>query len=260
MLNTKQTYLFIKVITFALLFCVVYTQSIVSELQFYTGLVICSNSLAPIKPSRLSNEQKFQFTFTKELKEIIVGLILGDLNVHKDKRAINGNASLRFIQSTIHTDYLEHLYIKFQDYCSVAPKILTPQPDKRTGKVYPTIRFQTHALPCCNEFFELFYPEGKKIVPLNIGDLLSPLGLAYWICEDGTFEKSSQRVILCTESFAIDEVEVLIRVLNSKWDLNSYKSKRGASYRIAIPRKSLPIMQNLCKLHMPVMMMHKIGL
>jgi hypothetical protein len=137
---------------------------------------------------------------------------------------------------------------------------LTPRPDKRTGKISPTIRFQTRALPCFNEFFDLFYPEGKKIVPLNIGDLLTPLGLAFWLCEDGTFEKSSQRVILCTESFAIDEVEVLIRVLNSKWDLNCYKSKRGASYRIAIPRKSLPIVQNLCEPHMPVMMMHKIGL
>jgi hypothetical protein len=104
MLNTKQTYLFIKVITLALLIYVVYTQSIVSELHFFTGLAFCSNSIAPIKPTRLSNEQKAQFNFTKELKEIIIGLILGDLNVQKDKRAINGNACLRFLQSTIHTD------------------------------------------------------------------------------------------------------------------------------------------------------------
>jgi hypothetical protein len=67
-------------------------------------------------------------------------------------------------------------------------------------------------------------------------------------------------VILCTESFTIDEVEVLINVLNSKWDLKCYKSKRGASFRIAIPQKSLPILQKFCGPHMPAMMLHKIGL
>ena len=31
------------------------------------------------------------------------------------------------------------------------------------------------------------YSEGKKIVPLNIGELLTALGLCYWICDDGSF-------------------------------------------------------------------------
>jgi hypothetical protein len=34
------------------------------------------------------------------------------------------------------------------------------------------------SLPCLNELNQLFYPEGKKVVPLNIGDLLTPAGLA----------------------------------------------------------------------------------
>jgi hypothetical protein len=279
MLNTKQTYLFTKVITtiatiYALAFViyVVYTQSIGNELDSFTGLAICSNSIAPIKagaeqspkkPSRLSNEQKAQFNLSKELKEIIIGLILGDLFIQKDKRAINGNACLRFLQSTIHTDYLDHLYNKFQDYCSAAPKIFNPRPDKRTGKVYSVKYFNTYSLPCFNEYYDLFYKEGcpvQKVIPHNIGELLTPLSLAFWICEDGTFEKLSQRVILCTESFTIDEVEVLINVLNSNWDLKCYKSKRGASFRIAIPRKSLPILHKFCGPHMPAMMLHKIGL
>jgi hypothetical protein len=71
-------------------------------------------------------------------------------------------------------------------------------------------------LPCFNEYYDLFYSEGKKVIPHNIAELLTLLSLAFWIGEDGTFEKKSKRVILCTESFTIDEVEVLINVLNSK--------------------------------------------
>jgi hypothetical protein len=48
----------------------------------------------------------------------------------------------------------------------------------------------------------------KKIVPLNIGELLTPIGLAYWIADEGCFCKSSQRVILCTESFTLKEVNL----------------------------------------------------
>ena len=90
---------------------------------------------------------------------------------------------------------------------------------------------------------------------------MSPLSLAFWIGDDGSFDKSKSRVILCTESFTLEEVERLINVLNDKWNLECYKIKRtNAGHRIAIPRRSLPILQSLLKDIMPPMMRHKIGL
>jgi hypothetical protein len=57
----------------------------------------------------------------------------------------------------------------------------------RPGMVYSAIYLRTYALPCFNELLLTFYPLGNKIVPLNIAELLTPLGLAYWICDDGSF-------------------------------------------------------------------------
>jgi hypothetical protein len=54
-----------------------------------------------------------------------------------------------------------------------------------TNKTHKGISFTTLSLPCFNEFRSLFYKDGK-IVPLNIGDLLTPSGLAYWAQDDGT--------------------------------------------------------------------------
>ncbi len=40
----------------------------------------------------------------------------------------------------------------------------------------------------------LFIVKEKKIVPSNIADLLTPVSLAYWIMDDGTFTGSGLRL------------------------------------------------------------------
>src|SRR5439155_14606808 len=98
----------------------------------------------------------------------------------------------------------------------IKTKIQNPTPDKRTGKVYSNMYFNTYALPCFVPLYEDFYVGGQKVVPANIGDLLTPLGLVYWICDDGSWNKRGKFVTLCTNSFSLEEVELLINVLNSK--------------------------------------------
>jgi hypothetical protein len=108
--------------------------------------------------------------------------------------------------------------------------------------------------------YELFYIDGKKIIPSNINELLTVHSLAYWLCDDGSFCKSTHRVRLCTESFTLAEVNLLIQTLNTKWDLKCTKVARGNGYRIVIPKNSLPILQSLLKDILPSMMLYKIGL
>jgi hypothetical protein len=78
----------------------------------------------------------------------------------------------------------------FKNYCLSTPQIIDLLVDKRTGKVYSYVVFRTLSLPCLNDLYEVFYPMGKKRIPLNIRSLLTPLGLAYWICDDGSFDKT----------------------------------------------------------------------
>ncbi|RYE12107.1 MAG: hypothetical protein EOP45_23455, partial [Sphingobacteriaceae bacterium] len=65
-----------------------------------------------------------------------------------------------------------------------SPKIHTRKPDRRTGKVYSTIAFKTRAVESLNYYYDLFYiydSNGKrrKVVPTNIGELLTSRSLAY---------------------------------------------------------------------------------
>ena len=121
---------------------------------------------------RLTNLERAQFSLPQDLKEILVGLFLGDLSAQK--RSSKGNTNLHFEQGYLHKDYISHLYDIFKSYCNSEPKTSNRLPDKRTGAVYTRIQFVTVSLPCFNEFYACFYPGGKKKVPLNIGQLLTP--------------------------------------------------------------------------------------
>lgn len=133
-----------------------------------------------------------------------------------------------------------HLYELFKGFCSTGPKVRTGALDKRYGKSYTSIYFQTSCLPCFNELHELFSVDGKKQVPSNIGDLLTIEGLAYWIADDGGWIKSKGHVILSTNSFTLAEVELLVSVLNTKFDLKTHITKQICGYQIVIPSYSIP--------------------
>jgi hypothetical protein len=206
--------------------------------------------------ARLTNAEKDKFVLPDSLKPILVGLLLGDLYGQNRGK----NVRFTFKQSIVHEEYLYHLYELFKLLCPSAPKLKVALPHPKTSLSYSTFLFSTYTLACFKELYFMFYPAGKKIIPLNIGELLTPISLAYWIADDGCWNKTNKYVVLCTDSFAIAEIELLISVLNYKFDLKCYKCKNGNNYRIIIPSYSIPNLQSLLASYMPSMMKHKIGL
>jgi hypothetical protein len=87
------------------------------------------------------------------------------------KYSVNANSRIIFRQGSANTDYLLHLYDLFQEYTLKGPSITTII-DKDTKKSRYNLSFATMALPCFNEFYDLFFFEGEKRVPLNISEYL----------------------------------------------------------------------------------------
>jgi hypothetical protein len=50
---------------------------------------------------------------------------------------------------------------------------------KVKGNSYDYLAFSTCSLPFFTELHTLFYPNGIKLIPSNIFDLLTPVGLAF---------------------------------------------------------------------------------
>jgi hypothetical protein len=205
---------------------------------------------------RLTNKERNSLILSTELDQVMIGLCLGDLCVRKHTRGIN--AISQFEQGFIHEAYILHLYDLFKDYCGTGPKITDRLPDFRTGKVYTRITFQTYSLPCFNYYYDLFYVDKVKRIPNNIGNLLTPIGLAYWAMDDGY--KIGSGFILSTNSYTLSEVELLIRVLKENFDLNcSYHTKTKDQYMIYIKSDSMDKFLSLVTPHFHSSMMYKLA-
>jgi len=122
---------------------------------------------------------------TDNLKEIIFGLMLGDLSA--ERYSTNGNTRLRFYLSSINEEYANHLYLKFQEYVKTPPKKITRKLSNLTGKIHTDIAFSTLKYSFFNWVMEEFYKKDPvlnrniKILPLNTEKQLTAVSLAYWI-------------------------------------------------------------------------------
>lgn len=122
---------------------------------------------------------KANLTVKQELNEIIIGSMLGDLSA--ERKTLKNNTRLQFKQSIINKKYVEHLYCLFKDYCGTEPRVIS-RFDNRPNKMkeYSAINFKTLSLPCFNVYRSMFYnTAGVKVIPKNIGELLTVRGLAY---------------------------------------------------------------------------------
>lgn len=138
---------------------------------------------------RLSNEERLKFNLDEKLKQILIGNIL----VYMRKISEKANARFIFRQGSRNADYLFLLYELFKDYVLTPPSVTTIW-DKESQKSRYNLSFSTLALPCFNEFYSLFYFEGKKIIPKNISNYLTEISLAYWIMDDGNFSGSGVKL------------------------------------------------------------------
>lgn len=156
-----------------------------------TSLVLFSiRSTKGIK--RLTPTERAGISIPDDVKEVLVGILLGD--AHISKRSPTANSRLHYGQTTKHKEYFEFVYDIFKSFCvkDYIPVSRTSL-DKRSNVTYYSYHFVTMQLPCFNEYRELFYnftsrpcsehgpksEEIKKVIPVNIYNLLTPKGLAF---------------------------------------------------------------------------------
>ena len=188
---------------------------------------------------------KFNLNLTVELQEIVTGLMLGDLFAEKAKP--RSNTRLQFKQSLKNKEYIDHLYLLFKDYTSSPPKaILSKEKRKNRSELNVSVKFWTLSLPCFNKYRELFYDNsGKKFIPLNLEEILTARGLAYWLMDDGY--NSLTGFYFCTESYSLEDNHKLCLILKNKFNLNCSVHKHTNGYRLYVLSSSKEDLLSLVK-------------
>jgi hypothetical protein len=80
-----------------------------------------------------------------------------------------------------------------------------------------SIWFRTYRHEIFTNYYNEFYKDGKKIVPLNFISNLNEKSLAYWFMDDG--HKTKFGYVLNTQSFTLEECSFLSNLLNKKFNL-----------------------------------------
>ena len=99
---------------------------------------------------------------------------------------------------------------------------------KVKGVVHTWYQFSTKSLSSWNDLQALWYVNGVKVVPQNIFEMLTPISLAYWVCDDGG--KSGNGFHFATNAFTTEDVQLLINVLQNKFDLKCSIHSRNRIY------------------------------
>jgi hypothetical protein len=188
---------------------------------------------------KTTGEYKRKLVFSPRQSEVLVGLLLGDgcLATRKDRSAYY----LRIEQSSSHEEYVHHLYSIFQEWTLNPPKYRQGvyKHGRYTGRIYEKWGFTTFSHDAFSVYGQQFYVDGKKKVPRQIEEWLTPCGLAYWYMDDGSIKsKDSKGVIFNTQAFCRDDVERLSQLLQIQFGLRASVRVQRDGYQIYVSGKS----------------------
>lgn len=112
------------------------------------------------KDQKYSVKYKNEYVLTDIQKEALIGLILGDGCLERAKPT--HNTRIRLEQSYPEkSEYLKSIHELFKPLTAMEPTILTRNYKKR-DLVTQSLYFRTLAMPCLNNYYELFYKDKKN--------------------------------------------------------------------------------------------------
>ena len=173
---------------------------------------------------------KHSLKLSKEQRQILVGLLLGDATLETQ----NGGKTyrLKVEYSSKNKDYCYHVYSLFKEWVLTPPreKIVVSGEHKSTNLAFSTLSHGSFRF-----YAKQFYKSGKKVVPSLIRKLLTPRGIAYWFMDDGSIKsRMSKAVIFNTQGYTRADVNQLIEVLKVKFQLNARERKQKEGYQIYV--------------------------
>lgn len=199
-------------------------------------------------------DYKKRLKLTKEQREIVIGLLLGDAHFETQNRG--KTYRMKIEQSAIHRDYVDHLYQVFRKW------VLTPPKTKSVvtrNKLTQNYRFQTVNHGAFRYYAHQFYCAHKKCVPKLINRMLTQRAIAYWFMDDGSIKsKESKGIIFNTQGYIKKDVERLVSVLKEKFSLKAKPRKQKEGYQIYISGDSYERFCNIVKPYLIKEMSYKL--
>lgn len=186
---------------------------------------------------KLTNKQREMLVLTKKSKSILIGILLSDGRVKRQKKTWNPSIGIK--KSLRHIEYLWYILNEI-GYLYPSKNVGISETWMR-GKLFYAGTISTRALSSLNEIVMLLYKDinGKLIrrIQEDLVNYMDEIVLAHWIMGDGS--KRNKGIILCTDGFTMKEIVMLMNMLKIKLDINTTIHKEKGRFRIYINGKEL---------------------
>lgn len=208
-----------------------------------TNLVIYKeekkNNLSLLVKGILKKKDRDSLYLSKYQRSMLIGILLSD-GWMRNKKGWNSKIGLK--QSMKNFNYLWEVFINMANICSNYPYLGS---NIKRGKRFYSLQFETRQLKCFDEIRSLFYIDGigNKIIKEELYDYFDDIVLAHWIMGDGA-RRNNGGIILCTDSFSIKEVIILMNILNIKLNIKSSIHMDNKKPRIYINKNNLRLIKH----------------
>ena len=182
-------------------------------------------------------------SITPRQREIFIGSLLGDGHLAKTTRGY----AFRVNHGLMQKEYVDWKYQELHSLTNSAP-----------NSYKSTYYFRTVSHHYFDELRDLFYRGEKKIIPENIGHLLTPLAVAVWFMDDGTKEGKQARIN--SQSFTREENRRLSHLLEATLGIKSTINRDKHLFRLRISDQSMSLFRNMVTPHIVPSMRYKLSL
>lgn len=191
--------------------------------------------------------------FTPRQRELALGSLLGDAYLRR-----SGNSySLSFCHGERQLDYLKWKLGEFENF--VTTKRFYRR-ETQFHKNAPSYSFSTINHPELTALHALCYPDGRKRLSRAWLEQLSPLSLAVWYLDDGSLNRRYGTIVLCTNSFSLEEQLLAADVLSARYGIAPKpEPRRNGQYVLRINASQRQRFLELVAPHVPACMGYKLG-
>jgi hypothetical protein len=158
------------------------------------------------------------YKLTTEELEILIGTLLGDSTiryVHNQCKYPN----LTFSHGLNQKEYFNWLSNKLSNLKSSTGRY-NPKYVRTNGEIAERLVFTGSNMKCLKNIYNTFYPNGKKIIPINfIKNIFSKVSLYCLFMDDGSYDISTNSFIINTQCFSKEDLEEFVKLLYNKFRL-----------------------------------------
>jgi len=190
---------------------------------------------------------------TQEEHDLIIGSLMGDASVRQREK----NSCFRFSHSIVQKDYCDFKKsilgnFNISEFREVKRKI--------GEKFIYAVDFSTKTHSVFNYYRNLFYKNGRKVIDKKILEQLNPRSLAIWICDDGSYSNTQDYIILCTNSYSLEEHNLIKGFFEKRFGLSPTIGFRDNKYYyLRFKKEDTQKLIKIIKPFIPESMKYKIG-